>query len=130
VQVGVWVALSQATLENGCLWVLPGSHKGPIRRHLPDRRPAANRAYMEIIDQDDTARVPCLPEPGDVLFFHSYLMHMLTDNVAQERRTTMVYHYAHAGARAESPKAAEAISEVNRWILVRRRGRSAEEGGV
>ncbi|MGI9169280.1 MAG: phytanoyl-CoA dioxygenase family protein [Caulobacteraceae bacterium] len=120
-QVGVWVALSLATLENGCLWVLSGSHKGPIREHEPDRRPAANRAYMEITSQDDAAREPALMAPGDVLFFHSYLMHMSTDNVANERRAAMVYHYARAGTRAETPEVAETLRHVNRWIPVRRR---------
>ncbi|WP_195908437.1 phytanoyl-CoA dioxygenase family protein [Novosphingobium sp. Gsoil 351] len=119
-QVGVWVALSRATLDNGCLWVLPGSHKDGVHEHVPDRRPEANRAYTEIISEDDSARQPALMEPGDVLFFHSYLMHMSTDNVAQERRAAMVYHYARAGTRAENEQVAEKLSHVNRWIPVRR----------
>lgn len=119
-QVGVWVALSRATLDNGCLWVLPGSHTGPVREHVPDRRPEANRAYTEIVSEDDSAREPALMEAGDVLFFHSYLMHKSTDNVAQERRAAMVYHYARAGTRAENAEVAERLSHVNRWIPVRR----------
>ena len=120
-QVGVWVALSRATLENGCLWVLPGSHKGPIHDHVPDRRPAANRAYTEIVSEDDSAKVPALMEPGDVLFFHSYLMHMSTDNVADERRAAMVYHYARRGTRPISDEVAAQLEPVNRWIPVRRK---------
>lgn len=119
-QVGVWLALSRATLENGCLWVLPGSHKGPIHDHVPDRRPAANRAYTEIVSQDDSTREPALMEPGDVLFFHSYLMHMSTDNVANERRAAMVYHYARTGTRAISAEVEAQLAPVNRWIPVRR----------
>lgn len=119
-QVGVWLALSRATLENGCLWVLPGSHQGPIHAHLPDRRPEANRAYTEIVDQDDSAREPALMAPGDVLFFHSYLMHMSTDNVARERRAAMVYHYARAGTRAINDDVAAQLAPVNRWLPVRR----------
>jgi len=119
-QLGVWLALSRATLENGCLWVLPGSHKGPIHEHVPDRRPAANRAYTEIVSQDDSAREPALMEPGDVLFFHSYLMHKSTDNVADERRAAMVYHYARAGTRALNAGVEAQLSSVNRWIPVRR----------
>ena len=120
-QVGVWVALSRATLENGCLWVLPSSHKGPIYEHIPDLRPAANRAYMEIVSEDDSARLPALMQPGDVLFFHSYLMHMSTDNVADERRAAMVYHYARAGTHADTPEREAALRNVNRWVPVRRR---------
>jgi len=119
-QVGVWLALSRATLENGCLWVLPGSHNGPIHEHVPDQRPAANRAYTEIVSEDDSAREPALMQPGDVLFFHSYLMHMSTDNVAKERRAAMVYHYARAGTRPLSAEIAAQLASVNRWLPVRR----------
>ena len=119
-QIGVWVALSEATLENGCLWVVPGSHKGPIFGHEPDRRPGANKGYLEIVSEDTAAKIPVLMAPGDVLFFHSYLMHMSTDNVAKDRRAAMVYHYARAGTRAEFPEAAAALAHVNRWLPARR----------
>ena len=42
--------------------------------------------HLEIVDRDTSAETPALMETGDVLFFHSYLMHMSTDNVANERR--------------------------------------------
>jgi len=120
-QVGVWVALSEATLENGCLWVLPGSHAaGRIFTHIPDRRPVANRGYLEIVDQDTSAKIPATMAPGDVLFFHSYLMHMSTDNVADQRRSAMVCHYGRAGTEVLNPDAAKALARVNRWLPVRR----------
>ncbi|MBX3484330.1 phytanoyl-CoA dioxygenase family protein [Phenylobacterium sp.] len=120
-QVGVWVALSRATLENGCLWVVPGTH-GPERifEHIPDRRPAANRGYLEIVSEDTRAKTSALMEPGDVLFFHSYLMHMSTDNVADYRRSAMVYHYGRAGTRALTPEGAAVLARVNRWIPILR----------
>jgi hypothetical protein len=119
-QVGVWIALSRATLENGCLWVLPGSHRAGLFAHVPDRRPAANRGYLEVVGQDESGRVPCLMAPGDVLFFHSYLLHMSTDNVADERRTALVCHYGRAGTQAVSEAAARALAHVNRWVPVAR----------
>lgn len=120
-QVGVWLALTEATVENGCLWVVPGSHRaGTIFAHVPDRRPEANRGYLEIVDQDVSNRQPCQMQPGDALFFHSYLMHMSTDNVAKERRAAMVYHYGRAGSKVIKPEYAEALDRVNRWIPVRR----------
>jgi ectoine hydroxylase-related dioxygenase (phytanoyl-CoA dioxygenase family) len=122
-QIGVWVALSEATLANGCLWVLPGSHTGRIHRHVPDRRPAANRGYLEIIDQDTRAETPALMAPGDVLFFHSFLMHRSKDNLANTRRAAMVYHYGRAGTRGRTPEVDAALAHVNRWVPVRRRAR-------
>lgn len=122
-QVGVWVALTKATLENGCLWILPGSHKGPIRTHVPDRRPEANQGYLEIVDGDFSRKEPVLMDPGDVLFFHSFLMHMSTDNRADYRRSAMVYHYGRAGTKIRdgiASAAVAAIGTVNRWMPVRR----------
>jgi ectoine hydroxylase-related dioxygenase (phytanoyl-CoA dioxygenase family) len=122
-QIGVWLALTRATLENGCLWVLPGSHRGPIHEHVPDRRPQASRGYLEIVDQEFGARQPVLMEAGDVLFFHSFLMHMSTDNVADYRRSAMVYHYGRMGTQPVPHLPAEAVASlraVNRWIPVRR----------
>ncbi len=120
-QVGVWVALSRATLENGCLWVVPGSHAArKIFRHGPDRRPEANRGYLEIEGQDTSAKVPVLMNPGDVLVFHSYLMHMSTDNVTDERRAAMVFHYGRAGTKITPPERAAALANVQRWVPVRR----------
>ncbi len=122
-QTAAWVALSRATLKNGCLWVLPGSHKQPIHRHVPDRRPAANKGYLEIVDADFSGRVAVTMEQGDVLYFHSFLMHMSTDNEAGERRAAMVYHYGRAGTaiKPDLPTAmAASLNAVNRWVPVRR----------
>jgi phytanoyl-CoA hydroxylase len=122
-QIGVWLALSRATLENGCLWVLPGSQREPIHRHVPDRRPQANHGYLEIVDHEFEERIPVTMEPGDVLFFHSFLMHMSTDNVTDYRRSAMVYHYGRAGTQVSPrvpPDRVAALNNVNRWIPVRR----------
>ena len=40
--LGMWLALEDATLENGCLWARPGSHKEPVRRQF-----ARNPEYFE-----------------------------------------------------------------------------------
>ena len=95
--VGVWLAVTEATLANGCLHVLPGSHREPIHRHEPDRRPNANYGYVEIVDHDMTGSVPVLMQPGDLLLFDSHLMHRSTDNESTGVRAAMVYHYARAG---------------------------------
>jgi phytanoyl-CoA hydroxylase len=95
-QVGVWLATSRATVENGCLYVAPGSHLQPIHDHIPDARPEANFGYVEVVDYDFSDREPVLMETGDVLIFHSFLMHMSNDNQSDERRSALVYHYSHA----------------------------------
>ncbi len=101
--VGVWLAVSEATLDNGCLHVLPGSHREPVHDHVPDRRPGANYGYVEIVDHDMSGSVPVLMDPGDLLVFDSHLMHRSTDNASDGIRAAMVFHYAVTGTRELRP---------------------------
>jgi phytanoyl-CoA hydroxylase len=117
--VGVWLAVTEATLENGCLHVLPGSHIEPVHRHVPDRRPGANYGYFEIVDHDMSAAEPVLMDPGDLLVFDSHLMHHSTDNESDEIRAAMVYHYAAAGTVDHSE---EFFASMNDWVPARRHG--------
>ena len=116
--IGVWLAVTEATLENGCLHVLPGSHRQPIATHVPDTRPNANYGYVEIVDHDTSASVPVLMQAGDLLLFDSHLMHRSTDNESHGVRAAMVYHYARAGSVDHT----EQIKgyTVNDWMPVRR----------
>jgi phytanoyl-CoA hydroxylase len=116
--VGVWLAISEATRANGCLHVLPGSHREPVKTHVDDRRPNANYGYVEIVDHDMTGSVPVLMQPGDLLLFDSHLMHRSTDNETDGVRAAMVFHYARAGThdRTEQLKG----YTVNDWLPARR----------
>ncbi len=95
--VGIWLAITEATLENGCLHVRPGSHTEPVHEHVEDRRPGANYGYVEIVDHDMRASVPVLMAPGDLLLFDSHLMHRSTDNESTGIRAAMVFHCCQAG---------------------------------
>lgn len=121
-QVGLWLAISEATLENGCLAVVPGSHKQPVLEHGPDKRPGANYGYLEIEETEFEAdqAVPVLMEPGDLLVFHSYLVHRSFDNKANARRQAMVYHYGRTGTQ-NLPGSAPTLGVVNHWVPAYRR---------
>ncbi len=95
-QVGVWLACTEATRDNGPLSVVPGSHREVIHDAIRDPRENANMGYVEIVDADVTDAEVVLMDPGDVLVFHSYLRHMSTDNESDSKRAAMVYHYADA----------------------------------
>ncbi|WP_420639149.1 phytanoyl-CoA dioxygenase family protein [Candidatus Poriferisocius sp.] len=97
-QVGVWLACTAATLDNGPLWVAPGSHREAIHDAVPDSREHANLGYVEIVGADVSREIPVLMEPGDVLVFHSHLRHRSTDNRSATSRAAMVYHYAAAAS--------------------------------
>jgi ectoine hydroxylase-related dioxygenase (phytanoyl-CoA dioxygenase family) len=110
-QVGLWLAVTEATLDNGCLWVLPGSHTEPVHDHVADRRPGANYGYVEIVDHDMAGEVPVTMQPGDLLVFHSRLMHRSTDNRSDRIRAAMVFHLAEHGTIDHTDR-----SPVNDWV--------------
>jgi ectoine hydroxylase-related dioxygenase (phytanoyl-CoA dioxygenase family) len=98
VQVGAWLAVTEAHLENGPLWVVPGSHHEPIHESVAkDEREHANMFYVEIQGVDTAEEVPVLLDPGDLLVFHSHLRHRSTDNNSADDRAAMVFHYATPG---------------------------------
>jgi ectoine hydroxylase-related dioxygenase (phytanoyl-CoA dioxygenase family) len=115
--VGVWLAVTAATLENGCLHVLPGSQAGPIATHVPDRREGANYGYVEIVDHDMAGSTPVLMSPGDLLVFDSHLMHCSTDNESDTIRAAMVFHFCRAGTVDHTPD-----SPVNDFVPLLRAG--------
>jgi phytanoyl-CoA hydroxylase len=77
--------------------VMPGSHTEPVHKHVPDRRPHAQYGYTEIVDYDTSKSVPVLMQAGDLLVFHSHLMHRSTDNMSGSIRAAMVWHYTKSG---------------------------------
>jgi phytanoyl-CoA hydroxylase len=95
--VGLWLAVTEATLDNGCLHILPRSQREPVKEHVADRREGANYGYVEIIDHDMRGSEACLLNPGDLMVFDSHLMHRSTDNISDGIRAAMVWHFAPAG---------------------------------
>jgi phytanoyl-CoA hydroxylase len=116
--VGVWLAATDAALDNGPLYVVPGSHREPVHAHVVDRRPDANLGYYEIVDFDLSPAVAVEMDPGDVLLFDSHLMHFSTDNRSERWRAAMVYHYARAGTIDHTVE--QRGYSINDWMPVRR----------
>lgn len=121
--VAGWLAVTRATLGNGCLHVLPGSHREPVHPHESDRRPGANYGYMEITCRDTAAAEPVLMSPGDLLVFDSHLMHRSTDNASEGMRAAMVFHFCRAGTRDLTQARRGVPSPVNDFAPLLRGGR-------
>jgi phytanoyl-CoA hydroxylase len=85
----IWTSFDPATLDNGCLTVLPGSHRdGPLPHvRTEDDFVVAPQHY------DGADLVPLPMEPGDVLFFHSLLVHGSAANVSGRPRRAVTVSY-------------------------------------
>ncbi len=111
--VGLWLAVTEATLDNGCLHVLPGSQVENVKQHVADRRDGANYGYVEIVDHDMSNSEPCLLQPGDLLVFDSHLMHCSTDNISDSLRAAMVWHFASSGTKDPGIRKRDGTWEAN-----------------
>ncbi|WP_223166323.1 phytanoyl-CoA dioxygenase family protein [Nonomuraea sp. SYSU D8015] len=94
-----WLALDDATVENGCLWVLPGSHRAgvlyPNRDHDDSRYDCTVESYG--FPFDDSEAVPVEIAAGSVLLFNGYLLHKSLPNSGRHGyRRALVNHYMSA----------------------------------
>lgn len=94
---GGWIALDDATVENGCLYVLPGSHRnGYIFPQKPHENPEEFDFSGESFGFDDSKEVPVVVKAGTVVFFNGYLLHRSRKNRSQVYRRVLVNHYMNA----------------------------------
>lgn len=120
-----WIALDDATTENGCLWVLPGSHRRGViypDREIDDTRfDCTTEAYRFPYDESDA--VPVQVPAGAAIIFDGYLLHRSLPNVAKHSlRRAIANHYMSAQSllpwRALRPGEHMAIVDDRDIVLV------------
>jgi phytanoyl-CoA hydroxylase len=97
--VAAWMALDHADEANGCMLVVPGSHRWPLL--------CTEKADTSVSFTDVTVPVPAahpvepvVMAPGDVLFFNGSLVHGSLPNTSADRfRRALIGHYIQADAR-------------------------------
>lgn len=103
--ISAWVALDDATVENGCMWMVPGSHKwGPHKGGtigtdpnnfdpLPDLSSLPADIKIE--------RIPCEVKKGEVMFHHCLTWHGSPWNNSERGRPAIAVHYMPGYTRYE-----------------------------
>ncbi|GMR45179.1 hypothetical protein PMAYCL1PPCAC_15374 [Pristionchus mayeri] len=90
-----WTAMQRINRANGCLVVVPGSHKGPLHPHAYPNWEVKNQAYHGIQDYDPSMpRTYVEMEAGDTVFFHPLLIHGSGANRTDGFRRAISCHYA------------------------------------
>ena len=96
--IAVWIALERSDEDNGCLHVVPGSHKLPI---LCTEEADTTRSFTDIavpVPQGMEA-VPLVMDAGDAVFFNGALIHGSPPNTSTDRfRRALTSHYIAASA--------------------------------
>jgi phytanoyl-CoA hydroxylase len=95
----VWIALDDATIENGCLWVLPGSHRRGVLYPARDQDDPRFDCSIEAFDfpYSDDDSVPVEVPAGTAVIFNGYLLHRSLQNSGRHGyRRALANHYMSA----------------------------------
>ncbi|CAF4602605.1 unnamed protein product [Rotaria sp. Silwood1] len=94
--VCAWTAMEHTYRENGCLAVLPGTHKGTLEQHIyPKWEGGVNKMFRGIENFDSNQERQYLEMwEGDTVLFHPLLIHGSGTNRTSGFRKIITCHYA------------------------------------
>lgn len=101
--VGLWFALEDATVDNGCMWALPGGHRGPLRKRF-ERAGSGTR----MVTLDETPLPPVASGPpyvpleapkGTMVLLHALLPHWSGPNRSARSRHAYALHVVDGACR-------------------------------
>jgi len=97
--VGLWFALEDATIENGCLWAIPGGHKLGLKSRFV--RAEAGGTRFEVIDPmpwPEERLQPLEVKQGTMIVLHGLLPHLSRENRSSKSRQAYTLHVIDAAA--------------------------------
>ncbi|HWS90476.1 MAG TPA: phytanoyl-CoA dioxygenase family protein [Pyrinomonadaceae bacterium] len=97
---GLWFALEDATLENGCLWTLAGGHKAGLKSRF--LRAEGGGTRFETYDESPwptDGLVPLEVKKGALIVLHGLLPHLSRANRSPRSRHAYTLHVVEAAAR-------------------------------
>ena len=90
---GLWFALEDSTLENGCLWAIPGGHKrGMKSRWLRDGNGGMKFEVLSSQPWDEDQLVPLEVKKGSLILLHGLLPHKSLANKSSRSRHAYTLH--------------------------------------
>jgi phytanoyl-CoA hydroxylase len=93
--LAVGVMLEDCTVENGAMYMVPGSHKGPVFDHHSE---GVFAGAMDPGLIDLPKAVPCIGKAGSMSFHHVRTVHGSAENLSDKPRTLLLYEFAAADA--------------------------------
>ena len=89
--VGFWIALEDATTNNGCLWVKKGDHKGPLRKLYIRKK---NKISMKTLNNKPFSKMdtPLEAKKCSLILLHGRLPHQSGENKSSKSRHAYTLH--------------------------------------
>ncbi len=97
--VGLWFALEDATVENGCLHAAPGQHEGPLRSRFLRHGMRTETVVLDPAPLPSTDLVPLEVEAGTLVVLHGPLPHWSAPNRSSRSRHAYALHVIDGQAR-------------------------------
>ncbi|KAM6169130.1 phytanoyl-CoA dioxygenase domain-containing protein 1 isoform 1-T1 [Rhynchocyon petersi] len=105
--LGLWIALEDATLENGCLWFIPGSHTSGVSRRMV-RAPASSAPGTIFLGSEPVREhslfVPTPVHRGALILIHGEVVHKSEQNLSEHSRQAYTFHLMEASDTTWSPE--------------------------
>jgi len=100
--ITAWLALDDATTENGCLYYAEGSNHGPVLDHVaPDGEPFNLQIPAEVASRYEMTPAPVMS--GGISFHHGNTLHQSSDNHSNRSRRAVAFHYVNAKTDFANP---------------------------
>lgn len=100
--VSAWLAIDEATVDNGCVWVVPGTHREELKyeRRDADRGQGLFRRGFEVEYQIPQDRAVAMTlQPGQFMLFDCQTLHGSSHNPSPWRRLGLATRYTSADVR-------------------------------
>jgi non-haem Fe2+, alpha-ketoglutarate-dependent halogenase len=99
--VTAWLALSPATIESGCMRILPGSHQNDILPHRDEYKEnnLLSRGQEIAVPVDESKAVPMQLAPGQISLHNVRLAHASAPNHSHDRQIGLSMHYIPTATR-------------------------------
>jgi ectoine hydroxylase-related dioxygenase (phytanoyl-CoA dioxygenase family) len=103
-EVTAWVALTPATVENGCMRFLPGSHKHDLVAHVDSfaQDNLLTRGQEIAVKVDEANAVDVVMRAGQASFHHGHMYHASGPNRASARRVATAIRYVATSMKQKS----------------------------
>ncbi|MEE2659528.1 MAG: phytanoyl-CoA dioxygenase family protein [Candidatus Latescibacterota bacterium] len=95
-RMSIWLPLQDSDVDNGCLHVIPGSHRWGLQEWRQRDEGYCNRALIPPEDFDFTQAVAVPAEAGDVILFSALLWHSSPSNSTDRIRRAFIVSYQEA----------------------------------
>ncbi|WP_248897855.1 phytanoyl-CoA dioxygenase family protein [Haloplanus halobius] len=109
--VTVWIALDEATTDNGCMRVVPGAHTDGLIGHEAIEYDTDITITEREYGLDDTVALPM--EPGSVLFQHCLLPHYTAPNTTEQWRRAFILSYMRSRSRFTDDQPPEWVESLH-----------------